>query len=65
MVTSLGRGIILCGESSMQEGENTVLVENPKGKKQCGRLRYRWEHHIKIDVEEMGLESGPDSFGSE
>lgn len=60
LLTSLGRGMLLSWEFILQEGEDTVLVEKP-----CGRLMCRWELNIKVDVEEMGWESEPDSFGSE
>lgn len=61
----MARGMLLDGESSMQEGEDIALVEKPKGKKPCRRHRCRWQHNIKLDVEEMGWESELDSFGSE
>jgi hypothetical protein len=38
----MGRGMLLDGVSSMQKREDIVLVEKPKGKKPCGRLRCRW-----------------------
>ena len=34
-----------------------VLVGKPEGKRPLGRSRRRWEDNIKIDFQEMGLES--------
>jgi hypothetical protein len=31
-----------------------VLVGNPEGKRPLGRPRRRWEHNIKLDLEEVG-----------
>jgi hypothetical protein len=31
-----------------------VLVENPKGKRPLGRLRYRWEDGIRMVLREIG-----------
>jgi len=31
----------------MQITVNTVLVRNPRGKRQLGKLRHRWEYIIK------------------
>jgi hypothetical protein len=31
-----------------------VLVEKPKGKRPLGRLRYRWEDGIRMDLREIG-----------
>jgi hypothetical protein len=31
-----------------------VLVRKPEGKRPMGRPRRRWEHNIKIDVQEVG-----------
>jgi hypothetical protein len=31
-----------------------VLVGNPEGKRQLGRLGRRWEDNIKIDLQEVG-----------
>jgi hypothetical protein len=43
----------------MGEGRKVfkVLVGKPKGKRPLGRLRYRWEDGIKIDLSENGWES--------
>jgi hypothetical protein len=32
----------------------SLLVENPEGKRQLGRLRRMWEDNIKMDLEEIG-----------
>ena len=31
-----------------------VLVGKPEGKRPLGRPRRRWEHNIKVDLEEVG-----------
>jgi hypothetical protein len=42
-----------------------VLVGKPKGKRQFGRPRRRWEDGVKIDLREIGLGGGGlDSTGS-
>jgi hypothetical protein len=35
---------------------NRVLVGKPEGKRPHGRIRLRWEDHIKIDLQEVGCE---------
>jgi hypothetical protein len=35
-------------------GVYRVLVGKPEGKRPLGRLRCRWEHNIKIDLQEVG-----------
>jgi hypothetical protein len=43
-----------------------VLVGKPEGKRPLGRPRRRWEHEIRIDLREIGLEGcGLDPTGSE
>jgi hypothetical protein len=41
----------------MGEGRGVcrVLVEWPKGKRQLGRPRHRWEDNIKMDLRETGI----------
>jgi len=34
-----------------------VLVGTPEGKRPLGRLRRRWEDHIKMDLQEVGCGS--------
>ena len=34
----------------------TVLVGKPKGKRQLGRHRRRWEGNIKMDLQEVGCD---------
>jgi hypothetical protein len=42
-----------------------VLVGKPKGKRQLGRPRCRWEDGIRMDLREIGLGGcGLDSTGS-
>jgi hypothetical protein len=36
-----------------RRGAYRVFVERPKGKKQLGRLRRRWEDNIKMDLQEL------------
>jgi hypothetical protein len=33
-----------------------VLVGKPEGKRRRGRSRCRWEHNIKMDLQEVGCE---------
>jgi hypothetical protein len=35
-----------------------VLVGKPEGKKPMGRPRRRWEHNIKMDLQEVGGSCG-------
>ena len=35
-------------------GVHRVLVGKPKGKRQLGRPRRRWEDNIKMDLQEVG-----------
>ena len=35
-------------------GVHRVLVGKPEGKRPGGRPRRRWEHNIKIDLQEVG-----------
>ena len=39
----------------MEEGRGVhkVLVGKPEGKRTLGRPRHRWEHNIKMDLEEV------------
>ena len=36
-----------------RRGACRVLVGRPEGKRPLGRLRYRWEDNIKVDVQEV------------
>jgi hypothetical protein len=40
----------------MVEGRGVcrVLVGKPEGKRQLGRQRLRWEHNIRVDLQEVG-----------
>ena len=44
----------------MEESRNAyrVLVGKPKGKRPLGRPRRRWEDNIKMDLREVGSDSG-------
>jgi hypothetical protein len=44
----------------------STLIGKPEGKRPLGRLRCRWEDHIKMDHREIGLEGvcGLDACGS-
>ena len=37
-----------------RRGLYRVLVGRPKGKRQLGRPRHRWEENIKMDLQEVG-----------
>jgi hypothetical protein len=39
-----------------RRGVYRVLVGKPEGKRPLGRPERRWEHNIKIDIQEMGCE---------
>jgi hypothetical protein len=38
-------------------GAYRVLVGKPEGKRPLGRSRRRWNHNIKMDLQEVGCES--------
>jgi hypothetical protein len=40
----------------MEEGRSAyrILVGRPEGRRPLGRPRHRWEHNIKMDVQEVG-----------
>jgi hypothetical protein len=42
----------------MGEGKDvySVLVWRPEGKRPLERLRHRWEHNIKMDLREIGID---------
>jgi hypothetical protein len=40
----------------MGRGVYRVLVERPEGKRPLGRPRLRWEHIIKMDLREIGID---------
>ena len=44
----------------MEEGKGVqkVLVGKPEGKRPLGRPRRRWEHNIKMDLQEVGRGCG-------
>jgi hypothetical protein len=44
----------------VEEGRShyRVLVGRPKGKRQLGRPRRRWEDNIKMDLREIGIDRG-------
>jgi len=37
-----------------RKGLYRVVVDKTSGKEPLGRLRRRWENHIKIDLQELG-----------
>jgi hypothetical protein len=45
-----------CIEHGGDENAYKILVGNPEEKKPLGRARHIWEHDIKMDLSEMGLE---------
>jgi hypothetical protein len=36
-------------------GSRGILVREPEGKRAIGRLKYRWEENIKMDLREVML----------
>jgi hypothetical protein len=49
--------------ASDSSGKHKVLVAKPKGKRQLGRLKRRWEDGIRMDLREIDW-GGVDSPGS-
>ena len=43
--------------SRMEEGWSVfkILADKPTGKRPLGWLRRRWEHNIRMDLKEMGM----------
>jgi hypothetical protein len=37
-----------------ERGVHRVLVGKPEGNRPLGRQRRRWEHNIKMDIQEVG-----------
>jgi len=37
-----------------RRGVYRILVGKPEGKRPLGRTRHRWEHNIKMDLQEVG-----------
>jgi hypothetical protein len=37
-----------------RRGADRFLIWRHEGKRPLGRPRYRWEHNIKIDLQEVG-----------
>ena len=48
----MGRHVASMGE---RRGVYRVLVGKPEGKRPLGRPRHRWEHNIRMDLQEVGL----------
>ena len=44
----------------MEEGRSAfkILTGKPTGKRSSGRPRRRWEHNIRMDLEEIGISAG-------
>ena len=44
----------------MEEGRSAfkILTGKPTGKRPLGRPRRRWEHNIRMDLEEIGINEG-------
>jgi hypothetical protein len=40
-----------------KRGANRVLVGRPEGRRSSGRYKHRWDGNIKMDLQEIGLES--------
>jgi hypothetical protein len=45
-----------CSTYGEMKNVNKILVGKLEGKRPPGRRRYRWEDHIKINIEEVGWE---------
>ena len=50
------------GRACSQNGEDRsafkILIGKPTGKRSLGRPRSRWEDNIRMDLEEIGIDSG-------
>jgi len=44
-----------CNTYGERRGVYRVLVRNPEGKKPLGRPSRRWEHNIKMGLQEVGM----------
>jgi hypothetical protein len=44
----------VCSRYGEKKGAYRILVGEPEGRRQLGRLRRRWEDNIKIDLQEVG-----------
>ena len=44
----------------MEEGRSVlkILIGKPTGKSPLGRSRIRWEHNIRMDLEEISINEG-------
>jgi hypothetical protein len=42
-------------ENVVRNGENSILVEKPVGKRPLGRHRRRWQNNIKTELKELCL----------
>jgi hypothetical protein len=47
-----------------RRGAFSLLVARPKGKRQLGNPRHRWESNIKIYLQETGWDIGLSGSGS-
>jgi len=45
---------VACSTCGGRRGAYTVLLGRPDGKRPLGIPRRRWEHNIKIDLQEIG-----------
>jgi hypothetical protein len=44
-----------CGTHGGRRGVYRVLVRKPEGKRPLGRPRHRWEHNVKLNLREKGI----------
>jgi hypothetical protein len=43
-----------CNAHGAKTNKYRVLIGKPEGNRSLGRLRYRWEDNIKMDLREIG-----------
>jgi hypothetical protein len=51
-----------CSADGEEGGVYRILVGKPEGKRPLGRLRRRWEDHIRMDLQKVGC-GGMDWIG--
>ena len=47
-----------CSQNGERLGDFKILTGIPTGKRPLGRPRRRWEHNIRMDLEEIGINAG-------
>jgi hypothetical protein len=51
---------VLCGTYEESRDAYRFLVAKLEGKRQLGRTRHKWEHHVKMDLQEVSREHAVD-----